>query len=81
MLRQEKGITLVALIITVIILIILAAVSIAALTSGGFIPLTVNASQDYSAAQNNEARFFDYWDNSLQMIEYNIKHIESGAGA
>lgn len=75
MLRQEKGITLVALIITVIILIILAAVSIAALTSGGFIPLTVNASQDYARAQNNEGKLFDYYFNSMLMLEDNLAKI------
>ena len=72
MLRQENGITLVALIITVIILIILAAVSVKALTDGGFIPLTMKASQDYASAQNNEARLFDYYTNVLLKVEGNI---------
>ena len=54
MLRQEKGITLVALIITIIVLVILAAVSIAAVYNSNIIGYAVNGAQDYSQQAVNE---------------------------
>lgn len=53
--KQEKGITLVALIITIIILIILAAVTINAVMHNGFIDIAVNAAQNYTQEQYKEA--------------------------
>ncbi len=56
MLRKEKGITLVALVITVIVLLILAGVSIAALTSNqtNIITGAQGASANYTAAVEEE---------------------------
>lgn len=56
MLRKEKGITLVALVITVIVLLILAGVSIAALTNGqtNIITGAQGAKANYTAAANAE---------------------------
>ena len=54
MLREEKGITLVALIITIIILIILAAVTITSLTHNDLANLAINGTERYDAAQDEE---------------------------
>ncbi len=48
MLRTEKGITLVALIITIIVLVILAAVSIAAVYQSKIVDYAINGAQDYT---------------------------------
>ena len=55
MLRKEKGITLVALVITVIVLLILAGVSIAALTGNNNIISGANkAKENYAAEATRE---------------------------
>ena len=54
MLRTEKGITLVALIITIIVLVILAAVSITAAYQSGIIKYAVNGTTAYSQQAVNE---------------------------
>ena len=51
MLKEEKGITLVALIITIIVLIILAAVTIMSFRESGIINTAVNGKINYSKAQ------------------------------
>lgn len=53
-LRKEKGITLVALIITIVILIILAAVTINAVIHDGFIGVAINGTQNYAKEQYRE---------------------------
>lgn len=54
MLREEKGITLVALIITIIVLIILAAVTVMSFTDSGLINTAVNGTINYANAQHAE---------------------------
>ena len=75
--RQEKGITLVALIITIIVLVILAAVTINAAFNSGIIDTAVNGAVNYADAQYKEQIAFDDLDGSIQDIvkkieEYNI---------
>ncbi len=53
MLRTEKGITLVALIVTIIVLVILAAVSITAAYRSGIVNYATNGVIDYA----NQAKF------------------------
>ena len=54
--RKEKGITLIALIITVIIMLILAGVAISAITSdGGLFSKIINVVGVYEQASQNEA--------------------------
>jgi len=53
-LRKEKGITLVALVITIVILIILAAVSINVIIEGGLIQRAKNSSEVYTKAELKE---------------------------
>ncbi len=59
MLRQEKGITLVALIITIIVLVILAAVSIAAVYNSQIVNYAVNGAQNYSQEAVNENKILN----------------------
>ncbi len=54
MLRAEKGITLVALIITIIVLIILAAVTIISIQDSKLINTAINGTINYAGAQSNE---------------------------
>lgn len=54
MLRTEKGITLVALIITIIVLVILAAVSIAAVYNSRVVDYAVNGATGYTQAAVDE---------------------------
>ncbi|MCL2860130.1 MAG: hypothetical protein FWF46_06190 [Oscillospiraceae bacterium] len=53
--KGQRGITLIALIITVIVLLILAGVAITQLQPGGIFDRTTNAVNQYDAAANNEA--------------------------
>ena len=50
-LKQDSGITLVALIITIIVLIILAAVSIKAVLDMNFVDIASNATINYAEAR------------------------------
>ena len=72
--RQEKGITLVALIITIIVLVILAAVTINAAFNSGIIETAVNGAVNYAKAQEQEKVTFDELDGNLQDI---VKRLET----
>ena len=63
--KQEKGITLVALIITIIVLLILAVVTIAAVSGNGIINHAENARDSYKTAQNNEASMLSTYETYL----------------
>ena len=52
--KAEKGITLVALVITIIVLLILAMVSISIISNHDVISHANNATNDYKEAQQNE---------------------------
>ena len=52
--KNEKGITLVALIITIIVLLILAVVSIRAIKDGGILSKTQTAKETYSESEEKE---------------------------
>ena len=71
--RGQKGITLVALIITVIVLLILAVVTIVSVSDGGIIQHATNATtthKDNAAAENNTiSNYVLYLDN--QTAPYN----------
>ena len=60
MFKQEKGITLVALVITIIVLIILAGISISiALGPGGLINKTTEGAEKYNSAAIEEQKQLD----------------------
>lgn len=54
MLKENKGITLVALIITIIVLLILAGVSISFVLNGGVVQKSVDAVNAYKNSATNE---------------------------
>ena len=61
--RMEKGITLIALIITIVVLLILAAVAISSITNDGILSYATNATKDYNQASKNEQTMLqDYLD-------------------
>ena len=64
--RNERGITLVALIITIIILIILAAVTINTLTHDGLADMAIKGAQDYDKAQQNEMNMLNDIDSMVR---------------
>ena len=53
--KMEKGITLIALIITIVVLLILAAVAISSITNDGILHYATNAADAWNRAQENEA--------------------------
>ena len=68
MLKKERGITLVALVVTIIILLILAGVSIAMASGNGLFGRSRNAANAYQAAADQEETTLKQYEN--YMIEY-----------
>lgn len=66
--KEQKGITLVALVITIVILIILAGIAIGSLTNYNIFNRAKNARNDYKASQNNEAEFLRNADDYVENI-------------
>ena len=52
--KLEKGITLIALIITIVVLLILAAVAISSIKNDNILGYAINAAKDYNQAVKNE---------------------------
>ena len=55
--QQERGITLIALIITIIVLVILAAVSISAVYNSNIINYAVNGAINYASELREKMRY------------------------
>lgn len=64
--KTEKGITLIALLVTVSVLVILATVTISSIVNDGIISKAENAVEQYNQAQFNEQNSLNYYDNYLQ---------------
>ena len=77
MLKKKNGITLVALIITIIVLLILAGVSLSFVFNGGILDKSQQAVNEYQNAANNESEILEYIDSTL---EQKINEINSGYG-
>ena len=75
--NRGKGITLVALIITIIVLLILAGVSLSFVFNGGILDKSQQAVNEYENAVNNESEILEYINSTL---EQKINEINSGAG-
>ncbi len=75
MLRQDKGITLMALIITIIVLVILAAISISAAYQSGIIAFGVNAAYDYGNAALTENNIMAATESYMSSVVSEIKSI------
>lgn len=78
MLKQERGITLIALIITIIILVILAAVSIRAVTNMGIVGHAVNGSQDYAQAAKDENAMLQNTETKIKDTLDKLSEIQGG---
>ena len=69
MLKQQKGITLVALVITIVVLIILAGVAISlTLSDNGIFQRAKQGSNMYGAAQANETAMVKELDNTVENL-------------
>ena len=74
MLKANKGITLVALVITIIVLLILAGVSISMLFgTNGLIPMSQNAVNTYKNAQENEQVKLNEVSDTFNNYIYNVQ--------
>lgn len=65
MFKSNKGITLVALIITIIVLLILAGVSISFALQGGILDNAQKAVNEYDNAATNESDLIEYINSTL----------------
>ena len=74
-LKKESGITLVALIITIIILVILAAVTIKEVFGNGFLDLAAKGAENYAIAQTEEENMMNELEN---FIKDKVADIEGG---
>lgn len=77
MLRKEKGVTLVALAVTIIVLLILAAISMRALDANGIFSQATNASSLYSSGSSAEAYSLQYIQSSLDSLSSSISVLMS----
>ena len=74
--RKENGITLIALIITIIILVILAAVSIRAVTNMGIVGHAINGTQKYAEGAVTENEMLGTTGNTIDSAVAKIKEIQ-----
>lgn len=75
MLKEQKGITLVALVITIIVLLILAGVTIS-LTLGnhGIFKTAQGAAKNYTNSADKEMHQLNQFDKDANAIIYNVTH-------
>ena len=66
MLKEQKGITLVALVITIIVLVILVGVTLSVTINSGLINNTNTAVKGYEGAQGNEMNHLNNVENMVQ---------------
>ncbi len=77
--RRDNGITLIALIITIIILVILAAVSIRAVTNMGIVGHAINGTQQYAEKAKEENEMLDETVTKLESAVAKVKEIQNGS--
>ena len=68
--KRQNGITLVALVITIIILLILAGISIASLTNQGLFKKAQNAKTESEAARVNELNTLNEYTDTMNKLGY-----------
>jgi len=78
--KNEKGITLIALIITIIILVILAAVSIRAVYEMGIVGYAINGTQQYVERAKEENQMLDETGRRIEDAVSKVKEIQGGNG-
>lgn len=72
MFKTEKGITLVALVITIIVLLILAGVTISLVLNNGLIDRAQNSVQQYDDKQQNEMQQLNHAENIFNAYYTNL---------
>ncbi len=77
--KREKGITLVALIITIIVLIILATVTIIAFTEMRILETASKGTENYASAQKYEQQIMNNIDKKANEVVKNITNIQGEA--
>ena len=77
--KELKGITLIALVITIVILLILAGISISALTNQGLFEKAKEAKQKYENAQKNESEILETYLAQISSITFNEAAMPKGA--
>lgn len=70
--NNQKGITLIALVITIVILLILAGISISGLSDNGLFGKAQDAKSDYQAAQENEEAILGDYLQKLERLEIKV---------
>jgi len=68
--KEQKGITLIALIITIVVLLILAAVAISSISNDGILHYATNAADSWNKAQTNEQATLDSYLSYLDNLKY-----------
>lgn len=77
--KQEKGITLVALIITIVILLILAGVAISSIQNNGILYYAQNSATSYNEAQKNEVGIiggYEEYLNNMGKVDEEVEKVE-----
>ncbi len=74
--RANRGITLVALIITIIILLILAGISISSLTGSGLFRKAEDAKTQYGEAENRENSILGEYENYINNLGNNLSDVD-----
>lgn len=74
MLKNQNGITLVALVVTIVVLIILATISISVAINGGLIDTTKKAKEFY---ENQDDKFNEFEANTAAMINAYLTNAQS----
>lgn len=74
--KQEKGITLIALIITIIVLLILAVVTIGAVQDSKIITYAQNAANDYNKEKDKEESTISGYENLIEQYVPQASRIE-----
>lgn len=77
--KKQNGITLIALIITIIVLVILAAVSINAAFNTGLTEYATNGAEKYKIAEEAERKTIDTASMTVTLTEFAIKNQEYGS--
>lgn len=79
-LKSQKGITLIALIITIVVLLIIAGVAIGTLQESNIIGQAQNAAGKYNSAKKNEVDVLDNYEGILKKYENSEEDFESCVG-
>ena len=76
--KKEEGITLVALIVTIVVMVILSAVTIAIVYNSKIVEYSINGTQDYAKEGINENKVLAGTENLIESAVDNLKNIGDG---